>query len=66
MALLRHILPAVVLAVAFLGGWESYVALTGTSPLILPAPSDVLTGLRVERAAIARHAAATIGVAGGI
>lgn len=63
MAFLRHILPAVVLTAAFLGGWESYVALTGASPLILPAPSDVLTGLRVERAAIARHAAATIGVA---
>ncbi|MGR3322921.1 MAG: ABC transporter permease [Pseudooceanicola sp.] len=63
MVLLRHILPAVVLVSAFLGGWESYVALTGASPLVLPAPSDVLNGLRVERAEIARHAAATIGVA---
>ncbi|MCR8549243.1 ABC transporter permease [Salipiger sp. P9] len=51
------------LALAFLGGWESYVALTGASPLVLPAPSDVLNGLRLERAEIARHAAATIGVA---
>jgi len=63
MSVVRHILPAVVLALAFLGGWESYVALTGTSPLVLPAPSDVMNGLRVERAQIARHAGATIGVA---
>ena len=64
MDVLRHILPAVVLAAAFLGGWESYVAVTGVSPLLLPAPSDIVTGLRVERAEIARHAAATLGVAG--
>lgn len=51
------------MALAFFGGWESYVVLTGASPLVLPAPSDVLNGLRVERAQIARHAAATIGVA---
>ena len=63
MSVIRHILPAVVLALAFLGGWESYVAFTGASPLVLPAPSDVLYGLRVERAEIARHAAATVGVA---
>lgn len=64
MPVLRHILPAVVLVTAFVAGWESYVALSGTSPLVLPAPSDVLTGLRVERAKITQHAAATIGVAG--
>lgn len=64
MSVLRHILPAVVSALVFLGCWESYVALTETSPLVLPAPSDVLNGLRVERAALARHAMATIGVAG--
>lgn len=63
MTLFRHIFPASVLVAAFLGGWESYVALSGASPLILPAPSDVLTGLRVERAEITRHAVATIGVA---
>lgn len=60
---LRFIPPALVLAAAFLGGWESYVALTGASALVLPAPSDVLRGLWVERGEIARHAAATIGVA---
>lgn len=49
---------------AFLGGWESYVALTDASPLVLPAPSDVLNGLRVERSEIGRHALATLGVAG--
>ncbi len=63
MVFLRHTFPAVVLLAAFLGGWEGYVAFTGTSALVLPAPSDVLNGLYVERSAITRHAAATIGVA---
>lgn len=63
MTSVRVILPAMVLAFTFLGGWESYVAHSGASPLVLPAPSDVLNGLRVERDAIARHASATIGVA---
>ncbi|APE44567.1 nitrate ABC transporter permease [Sulfitobacter alexandrii] len=63
MVVLRHIFPAGVLAVAFFGGWEGYVAFAGLSPLVLPAPSDVLNGLVVDRAAIFRHAAATIGVA---
>ncbi|EAR51992.1 permease protein of ABC transporter [Oceanicola granulosus HTCC2516] len=63
MAALRHILPAVVLAAVFLGGWEGYVRLTAVSPLVLPAPSDVLNGLRVEGDDISRHALATVGVA---
>ncbi|MCZ4353691.1 ABC transporter permease [Roseovarius aestuarii] len=48
---------------AFFGTWEGYVAVSGTSPLVLPAPSDVLNGLWVERAAIGRHARATLSVA---
>lgn len=63
MTFLRQIWPALMLVSAFLGGWEAYVTVTGASPLILPAPSDVLNGLRVERDEIARHAAATVGVA---
>ena len=53
MTFLRQIWPALMLVSAFLGGWEAYVTVTGASPLILPAPSDVLNGLRVERAQIA-------------
>ena len=60
---LRHIWPALLLAALFLAGWETYVAVTGASALILPAPSDVALGLWVHRADIARHATATIGVA---
>ena len=63
MLYLRYIYPAVVLAVLFVAGWEVYVAVSGASPLILPAPSDVANGLWVERFVIARHALATIGVA---
>ena len=63
MLYLRYIYPAVVLAVLFVAGWEVYVAVSGASPLILPAPSDVANGLWVERSDIARHALATIGVA---
>jgi len=47
----------------FIGGWEGYVALTDASALVLPAPSDILTGLWIERTEIGRHAAATLGVA---
>ncbi len=64
MVYLRNAFPGLILMSAFLGGWELYVALTDTSPLILPAPSDILNGLWLERATIARHALATLGVAG--
>lgn len=63
MKYLRYIFPAVLLTAAFLVGWESYVALSDASPLVLPAPSGVLNGLWVERAQIGRHARATLGVA---
>ena len=63
MTSVRYIYPALLLAAVFFGGWQGYVTLSGASPLVLPAPSDVLNGLRVERARIARHALATLGVA---
>ncbi|MDQ2093601.1 ABC transporter permease [Rhodalgimonas zhirmunskyi] len=59
----RYLFPALVLLTAFLATWEGYVALSDASPLVLPAPSDVLNGLWVERHAIARHTSATLGVA---
>lgn len=59
----RYLYPAAVLLTAFFAVWEGYVVLTDASPLVLPAPSDVLNGLRVERDDIARHTLATLGVA---
>ncbi len=64
MTYVRYLFPALVLLSVFLVTWEGYVALTDASPLVLPAPSDVLNGLWVERRDIARHALATLGVAG--
>lgn len=64
MMYLHYLYPALVLLSVFLGGWEGYVALTDASPLVLPAPSGILKGLWVERSEIARHALATLGVAG--
>ena len=64
MVYLRYIFPAVLVMASFLGGWEGYVALSGASPLVLPAPSDVMNGLWIERRDIGRHAVATVGVAG--
>jgi len=63
MVYFRYIFPGLILTIAFLSGWESYVALTDASPLVLPAPSDVLNGLWVERATIGGHALATLCVA---
>jgi ABC-type nitrate/sulfonate/bicarbonate transport system permease component len=59
----RYLFPSLVLLAAFLATWEGYVALTDVSSLVLPAPSDVLNGLWVERYVIARHTLATLGVA---
>lgn len=64
MSLLRRILPTTVLALALLLAWQGYCTLAGVSPLVLPAPTDVLRSLVVERARIAPHALATISVAG--
>lgn len=59
----RRILPAVFIALAVLALWELYCAWADVSPLILPAPSDVLRALVADRAAISRHAASTLSVA---
>lgn len=63
MQLLRHILPTTLIALALLGAWQAYCRLEGVSPLVLPAPSDVLRSLVVERAQIGPHALSTIHVA---
>ncbi len=60
---LRHALPPLLIAALLLAAWQLYCARSGVSPLVLPAPLDVLAALWRERAAIAPHAAATIGVA---
>ncbi|MEC5325412.1 MULTISPECIES: ABC transporter permease [unclassified Aurantimonas] len=60
---LRHILPTVLIASALLLAWQVYCALAGVSPLVLPAPTDVLRSLIVERARIGPHALSTIWVA---
>ncbi|MBY6048741.1 ABC transporter permease [Vannielia litorea] len=56
-------LPSLCLAAAFLAVWQLYCVWADVSPLILPAPSDVALGLWVNRATLAGHAAATLGVA---
>lgn len=63
MPLLQRVLPTIVLLMAFLLAWQGYCTLTGVSPLVLPAPDDVLRSLVVERARIMPHALATITVA---
>lgn len=46
-----------------LAGWEAGVALSGVSPLVLPAPSAVLQAMWVDRAALSRHTLASLRVA---
>lgn len=60
---LRRILPAVFIALAVLALWELYCAWADISPLILPAPSDVMRALAADRGAISQHAASTLSVA---
>lgn len=64
MSVLRQFLPAFFLAAALLALWQGYCARADVSPLILPAPSDVARGLWANRADLARHAGATLLVAG--
>lgn len=52
MQVLPHILPTTLIALALLGARQAYCRLDGISPLALPAPSDVLRWLVVERARI--------------
>lgn len=60
---LSRALPALVLAACLIAGWEVYCRLSGVPALILPAPSGIARALAAERAAVAGHAAATLGVA---
>ncbi len=41
----RHVLPAVFVALVVLGAWELYVDLGGVSPELLPAPHEIATEL---------------------
>lgn len=61
--MLTRTLPALVLALLALAGWEAYCRLADVSPLILPAPSGVARALLLNRAEIGGHALATLGVA---
>ncbi len=45
MAALRRALPSLAVVVALIAAWEAYVDLAGISPLVLPAPSRVLSAL---------------------
>lgn len=63
MHFLRHILPTALIALALLLAWQFYCMASGVSALVLPAPTDVLRSLVIERARIGPHALATIGVA---
>jgi len=40
-----NVMPAVLLALAFLGAWELYVDMRGVDPLVLPAPHAIATAL---------------------
>lgn len=59
----RHFLPTLVLATALLLAWQIYCTLAQVSPLVLPAPTQVLRALFIERARIGPHALSTIWVA---
>ena len=63
MQVLRHSYPVVLLALALLAGWEAYCRVADVPPMVLPPPSGIGRVLWIERAAIAPHALATLGVA---
>lgn len=63
MQALRRIPPALLIAAALLALWELYCAQSDVSPLILPAPSDIVRALAANRADISEHAASTLSVA---
>ena len=60
---IRHFLPALLFGATALALWQVYCARSGISPLILPAPGDILLALLRNRAEIAGHAGATLVVA---
>jgi ABC-type nitrate/sulfonate/bicarbonate transport system permease component len=55
----RVVLPLVV-AVAFIGGWELYVVLSGINEILLPAPTRVASTLWSNRSTLATDAWVTI------
>lgn len=64
MSFLKRSFPTVLIALALLSAWEVYCARAAVSPLVLPAPHDVLRGLWLNRADIGSHALATLTVTG--
>lgn len=61
--LLRSNALAILVMLALLLLWEAYCRMSGVTPLVLPAPSDVLRSLYLNAHEISGHALATIGVA---
>jgi len=61
--MLRRILPTLILAALLLAGWQLACQLSGVSPLVLPAPSQIAYALFANREVIAGHAIATLFVA---
>ena len=57
-----HALAALVM-LALLLFWEAYCRVSGVTPLVLPAPTDIVRGLYLNAGEISNHAAATIAVA---
>jgi ABC-type nitrate/sulfonate/bicarbonate transport system permease component len=52
--------PPAILVALFLAAWELYARVSGVSPFVLPAPSDILGSLWTFRDQAARHAIPTI------
>ena len=63
MSQIRRALPSLCAAAAFLAAWQIYCAVSGVSPLVLPAPSDVALGLWINRHDLASHVGTTLYVA---
>lgn len=63
MHFMRQILPTILLAAGLLLVWQTYCRLAAVSPLLLPAPTDVVGALFAERVQIGPHALSTIKVA---
>jgi len=56
---MRQRLPSVLLVLALLGAWEAYVRLSAVEPVLLPAPSRILSALWDFRGDAWRHAVPT-------
>ena len=57
---MRRIGPPVALVAGLLLAWEAYVAISGISPLVLPAPSRILTALLDYRELALMHTLPTL------